>query len=604
MKINPQIFRSYDIRGINNEDLNPKIVEQIGKGFGTFLREKGTAKVIVGRDTRLTSEEYQKYLTEGLLASGCDVYDQGLSLASAIYFSRHNYKIDGAVMVTSSHNPPNYNGFKLCQGVNAIVEEEIQHLKQIILGGKFKEGKGKLRKLPRANREYYQAIIKRVKLKRKLKVLVDCGHATPALFLPSFLKNLGCEVATIHNRIDPSFPAGVPDPVNLEYCQAAIAAVRENKADIGVILDADGDRAGFIDEQGRLWLGDMILDLLIRDFLPKNLGAKVIVELKDSEIVVEDCQRLGGIPIFWKTGHALLDHKVFQEKALLCGEMSCHYWITKDWYVFDDSIFALAHVLRIVSQSAKPLGLLMNEIPQYPSTPEYRIACPEEKKAQIVNRAVKYFKQKCQKAILIDGIRGYLYNGWFLLRKSNTQPLITVRCEAKTKRDLEKIKTFVKKHLDNYQPDVNLDWARPYDIKKMKPFFEKVLKPWGYEIIFTPAESSVTGKILHLKQGARFSYQYHDQKEETLCLLKGKAKIILNDQEQEMTPLKGYFIKSMTKHRCQALTDCDILEASTPEKGNTVRLQDDYCRQTETEAMRSLPNRGWTKNEKDCSTSK
>lgn len=465
IKINEDIFRTYDIRGVNEKDLNDETVELIGRGFGTYLLERKTKDCLVGRDTRLTSERFQKILIQGLLSTGCNVYDIGLTLASALYYSRHHYKIDGATMVTASHNPPNYNGFKLCHGVNAIVEEEIQKLKKIILSGKFKKGKGKIKKLPKANDIYYNAILRRVKLKRSLKVVIDCGFGTPGLFIPKFLEDLGCQVIKFHQKIDPSFPTGVPDPVNPKFCQHTMKRVLKEKADFGIIMDNDGDRAGFVDEKGRVWLGDIILDIFVRDMLPKEKGAKVIVEIKDSEVVVDDVKRLGGIPIFWKTGHALLDHKVFEEKALLCGEMSCHYWITKDWYCFDDAVMATAHLLRIISESKKTFGEIVDEIPKYPATPEYRVACPENKKEEIVKKAVKYFKKKCKKTITIDGIRGYIYDGWFLFRKSNTQPIVSVRCEAKTKKGLEKVKKFVKSHLDTYKPDVNLDWSRQYDIK-------------------------------------------------------------------------------------------------------------------------------------------
>jgi len=464
-KINETIFRTYDIRGINDTDLNEETVALIGKGFGTYLLERGTKDCLVGRDTRLTSEKFQKILTEGILSTGCNVHDIGLCLASALYYSRHHYDIDGATMITASHNPPNYNGFKLCHGVNAIVGEEIQKLKRIILKEDFKKGKGSLKKLPNANKEYYDAIKKRVSLKKPLKVVVDCGHATPGLFIPKFLEDLGCEVIKIREKIDPSFPAGVPDPVNPEYSKLCSEAVKKNNADIGLIMDADGDRAGFIDERGRKWLGDIILDIFVRKMLPQNKGAKVIVEIKDSEIVADDTKRLGGEPIFWKTGHALLDHKVDEEGALLCAEMSCHYWITKDWYCFDDAVMALAYLLKYISESKKTFAEMVDEIPKYPSTPEYRIACPEDKKEEIVKKAVKYFKDKCKKAVTVDGIRGYVHDGWFLFRKSNTQPIVSVRCEAKTKEGLEKVKKFVKDHLDTYKPDVNLDWARQYDIK-------------------------------------------------------------------------------------------------------------------------------------------
>lgn len=464
VKINPAIFRSYDIRGINEQDLTEETAELIGKGFGTYLLQRGVSDVLVGRDARVTSKNYQKALTKGLLSTGCNIFDIGLCLASHLYHARHFYDIDGGVMVTASHNPPNYNGFKLCHGVNAVVEEEIQKLKDIILGGEFETGRSKEKNLKEANQVYYREIKKRIKLDRRLKVAIDCGHQAPAIFLPKFLEELGCEVFAYRTEIDSSFPAGVPDPVNTQYTKFIVAKVKENKADVGVILDADGDRIGFVDERGGVWMGDMVLDIFVRDFLPRNPGAKVIVELKDSEVVVEDTKRLGGMPIFWKTGHALLDHKVHEEKALLCGEMSCHYWITKDWYVFDDAIFAMAHLLRIVSESNRSLGEIMDEIPKYPSTPEIRFACPEDQKEKVTRQAVGYFKEKCERTIEIDGIRGYIYNGWFLLRKSNTQPMLSARAEAKTVEGLEKIKKFVEDHLSSYS-QINFDWERQYDIE-------------------------------------------------------------------------------------------------------------------------------------------
>jgi phosphomannomutase/phosphoglucomutase len=464
VKINPLIFGSYDIRGENEKDLNDEVVEAIGKSFGTFLAQKGVKDCLLGRDTRLSSERFSQAVKKGLLSTGCNVHDIGLTLSSAIYFARKHYQIDGAIMVTASHNPPNYNGFKLCSGVNAIVNEEVLKIKAIIESGQFEKGKGQAKKLPKANKIYYQEIKKRISLKKPLKVVIECGHGTPALFMPDFLKSLGCEIIVLHENIDPSFPAGVPDPVNPDFRRYCEKAVVKHGADVGIVMDADGDRAGFIDEKGKIWMGDMILDLFVRDFLPRNPGAKVIVELKDSEIVVEDTKRLGGIPIFWKTGHALLDHKVHEEKALLCGEMSCHYWITKDWYVFDDAIFAAAHLLRILSEETRSMSQIMSQIPQYPSTPEIRFGCPAEKKEEIVRKAVNYFKDKCDQAITIDGIRGYKHNGWFLMRKSNTQPILSVRAEAKTVENLEKLKAFVADHLKTYS-EIDFDWERVYDIK-------------------------------------------------------------------------------------------------------------------------------------------
>jgi len=458
LRINPEIFRAYDIRGMVDKDLNPEITELIGKAFGTYLLEKGTKDVLVGRDTRATSEEYQKVLIQGLLSTGCDVFDVGLILNSFLYFARQHYKIDGGVIVTASHNPSEWNGFKLCHGVNAIVEEEIQKVKDILISGRFKLGKGEIKSLD-IFPAYLKTIKEKVKIKKPLKIVVDGGNATPSIFLPKILNELGCKVIPIHCDINPSPPRGFLDPINLLHYQDLVKKVRTERADLGILLDGDGDRAGFVDEKGNIWLGDIILLLLIREIIPKNPGRKVIVEVKDSEAVVEETQRLGGVPIFWKTGHALLDHKVFEEKAILCGEMSCHYWITENWYYFDDAIYALARILKIISDSGKTLSELVSELPKYEATPEYRIACPEDKKFKLVKELVEYFRGRCDKIVDIDGIRGYIGDSWFLIRASNTQPLIAVRCEAKTSAGLEKIKKLIKNKLDEY-PYIRLDWKK------------------------------------------------------------------------------------------------------------------------------------------------
>jgi len=458
MKINPDIFRAYDIRGIVGVDLNSQIVELIGKAFGTYLLERGTNDVLVGRDTRATSEEYQKALIQGLLSTGCNVFDVGLILNSFLYFARQHYKIDGGVTVTASHNPSEWNGFKLCHGVNAIVGEEIQKVKDILISEKFKLGKGEIKSLD-IFPAYLEAVKKQVKIKKPLKIVVDGGNATPSIFIPKILEELGCETIPINCDINPHSPRGFLDPIKLNHYQDLIKKVQTEKADLGILLDGDGDRVGFTDEKGNIWLGDTILLLLIRDIIPKNPGRKVIVEVKDSEVVAEETERLGGIPIFWKTGHALLDHKVFEEKAILCGEMSCHYWITENWYYFDDAIYALARILEIISKSGKTLSELVAELPRYEATPEYRIDCPEDKKFKLIEELVKYFRDNCDKVVDVDGIRGYIEDGWFLLRASNTQPLIVVRCEAKTKEGLEKIKKLIKNKLDEYS-FIHLDWEK------------------------------------------------------------------------------------------------------------------------------------------------
>lgn len=456
MEINSDIFRAYDIRGIVNKELNPEIAELIGKAFGTYLLEKGTKDVLMGRDVRVSSEDYQNSFARGLLSTGCNVVDIGVTLSSILYFARQHYGIDGGVMVTASHNPSEWNGFKLCSGLNAIIDKDIQRVKNILISGEFKSGKGKIKKAD-VFPAYIEAIKKRVKLKKSLRVVVDGGNAAPSIFLPEFLEKLGCRVIPFSCDVNSDFPRGLLDPAKMAHYQDLVEKVKENKADLGILLDGDGDRIGFVDEKGDVWLGDTILILLIQKIIPKNPGRKVIVEVKDSETVVEETKRLGGVPIFWKTGHALLDHKVFEENAILCGEMSCHYWVTENWYFFDDAIYALAKTLEIITGSGESLSELVAKIPKYEVTPEYRLDCPEDKKFNLVEELTQYFKDKCNKVVDVDGIRGYIEDGWFLIRASNTQPLIVVRCEAKTKNGLEKIKRLIKVKLDEYSY-VHLNW--------------------------------------------------------------------------------------------------------------------------------------------------
>ena len=456
-KINPLIFREYDIRGIVDKDLNNEVAELIGKAFAKYLIDRDTKEVLVGYDTRDSSLPYKEAFIRGLKSSGCIALDIGYSLASMIYFSRQYYKIDGACIVTASHNPPEYNGFKLCHGLNAITGEEIQKIKNVILNEEFVNGEGKVIRINKGEiyekegrvvnplKDYFEELKKRTKIKKRLKVVVDCGNATASLFIPKFLEDIGLEVVPLFCEIDSRFPNHIPDPAHLENYKWLVEKALKEKADLGMMFDGDGDRVGFVDSEGNILLGDVILTILIREMLPRHQGAKVIVELKDSEIVVDETKRLGGVPIFWKTGHALLDQKVFEEHALLCGEMSCHYWITEDWYYFDDAVYAMCKILEIASK--KSLNEIYRELPKYENTPEYRLPCSEEKKFDIVKRLVKNLKPKCKNAITLDGIRGYIYDGWFLIRASNTQPIVVVRCEAKSKDGLEKIKRFLEPYL-------------------------------------------------------------------------------------------------------------------------------------------------------------
>lgn len=460
--INEKIFRAYDIRGLAGVDLDYDVVKLLGKGFGTYLRQRDDNQCIVGHDNRPSYEEYSKAFIEGLRETGVNVTDLGFSLSPIVYFARHHYNINGACMITASHNPPKYNGFKMCHGLNAIVEEEIQKVKQIILDGDFAEGIGAIN-----NRDvsgaYYKAITDRVKLRKKYKIVVDCGNATPGLFVPELLLKMGCEVTPLYCELDSNFPNHLPDPVAIDAYGPLREKILAEKADFGVMIDGDGDRVGFMDEKGRILYGDIILTLLIRDIVPDNPGRAVIIEMKDTELAFEEAKRLGGKPIFWKTGHALLDHKVHEEKAVLCGEMSCHFWVCDDYYIYDDSIYALARVLKMLDHTGKTLGQLFDELPPLFNTPEYRVAVRTDDQQAFVSKLREDMRDKCDRTIEIDGIRGYIDDGWFLIRSSNTQPVISVRAEARSEEGLDKIKAFLTENLDKH-PEIDFSWERQYDI--------------------------------------------------------------------------------------------------------------------------------------------
>lgn len=462
MTINPLIFREYDIRGVVNEDLSDEFAQTLGRAYGTYLQRNGTKDVLVARDTRTTSLPYQNALMQGLISTGCTVYDLGIAIVSTVYYARQKFKIDGGVMVSASHNPPQYNGFKLCHGQNTLSGQEIQNVLKIMQRGEFLQGNGKILDWPQGNTEYYKELLEKVKLEKGLKVVFDSSAAISALFVPKLLEDMGCEVINLYPDLNPASPPHVQDPAAIDAYEVLIKSVRENKADVGVIFDGDADRVGFVDDKGRIQLGDVLLTLFAQDYLPRYKSAKVIVELKDSEMVIDEVNRLGGIPILWKTGHSLLDEKVHEEGAILCGEMSCHYWIVPGWYEFDDAIHAMCQALRIISSSDNTFSQIVDKFPKYYSTPEYRIGVPDDKKFELVKKVVEYFRPMCTKVLDIDGIRGYTKDGWFLFRASNTGPLVAMRIEAKTPEGLERMKKMMEDGLKQF-PEVHLDWNRQQD---------------------------------------------------------------------------------------------------------------------------------------------
>ncbi len=429
------IFRAYDIRGIFGQDLTPEIAEKIGKAFGTYL---GKGTVAVGRDNRLSSDELFKALAEGIASTGVNVVDIGTVPTPLLYFSIYHYKRDGGVMITGSHNPPQYNGFKLCKGKKTLAGDEIQEIRKIFEKGKFKLGEGRIERQNVID-DYVNFIVKKIKLSKKIKVVVDAGNGTGGIVSPGLLRNVGCDVVELNCKPDGNFPKHHPDPTVDRNLDELIATVRKEHADFGIAYDGDADRLGVVDDAGRIVRGDQLMIFFSMDILKKKHGAKIICEVKCSQGLMEDVKKHGGVPIIYRTGHSFIKKKMQEENALLAGEMSGHFFFADDYYGYDDGIYASARLAKLLSNSGERLSALVDELPKYYSTPEIRVHCPEDEKFKIVENMKEKFEKKYD-VIGIDGARVEFGDGWGLVRASNTEPALILRFEATSEKKLQEIK--------------------------------------------------------------------------------------------------------------------------------------------------------------------
>lgn len=446
-KINPDIFRQYDIRGKVDGDLNYEIVESIGKGIGTYIREKGKKEIVVGRDCRLSSPDFSKAIIKGALSTGCHVTDIGIVPTPLLYFAVHQKEKEGGIMITGSHNPPEYNGFKIMVGKETIFGDEILEIKKIIQKQAFTKGTGD-RDTFDIVPEYINFVVNNTSLQKKLKVVIDAGNGTGGKVAVPLLRRLGCEVIELYCDMDGNFPNHHPDPTLPEALADLIEKVEETQSDIGVAYDGDSDRIGVVDDKGKILWGDQLLILFARDILPSNPGAAVISEVKASQVLYDEIKRLGGKPVMWKTGHSLIKKKIKEEKALVAGEMSGHMFFADRYFGFDDAIYATVRLLEILSRSRKRLSEMMDDLPETFHTPEIRIYASDEAKFQIV-KEVKKVLSKDHPIIDIDGVRARFPNGWALVRPSNTQEVLVMRFEGNSKENLDKIQNEVKKIVEN-----------------------------------------------------------------------------------------------------------------------------------------------------------
>ena len=448
--MDPKIFREYDIRGIAGVDFNDEEVLLLGKAVGTYLQDHGRSFAAVGRDCRLTSDAYAGQIIAGLRESGCEVVDIGVCPTPVFYFAINHFKTGGGVMVTASHNPPEYNGFKLCLDMDSIFGREILKIQDIIDSRRFREGGGKVSQAD-AVTPYKAFIGKNISLAGPLKVGVDAGNGTAGVVAVPVLQNLGCEVHDLYCDMDGRFPNHEADPTVLENMTDLIRLVREKGLDLGIGYDGDGDRIGVVDENGHIVYGDKLIILFAREILSRRPGATFISEVKCSKVMYDDIEKHGGNAIMWKTGHSLIKTKMKQEKAALAGEMSGHMFFADRYLGYDDAVYASCRLLELIAGSGQTLSGLLADIPETFSTPEIRVECPDEEKFDLVARVTDYFKSNGYHVVDIDGVRVLFDDGWGLVRASNTQPALVLRFEAMTEKRLAEIRSLVENVVEQYK---------------------------------------------------------------------------------------------------------------------------------------------------------
>ncbi len=434
------IFREYDIRGISGTELTEETATLIGRGYASLLAERGIkGEIAVGRDNRPSGTALERALIDALLASGFDVVEIGVVPTPTVYWTQHNLKVVGAIQVTASHNPKEYNGFKLGLGSNSLYGKDIQRVYELAVAGNFPQGKGKERSEEILSR-YCADVVQRIgKLSRPLKVVLDCGNGVGSLAVPMIFPNLGIKPRCLFCESDGTFPNHHPDPTVEANLQDLIRAVREDNADVGIAFDADADRVGVVDAEGTIIWGDILLVLYGRDVLKRVApGSSIIFDVKCSQALPEMIEKAGGNPIMWLTGHSLIEEKMHETHAPLAGEMSGHMFFAEGYYGYDDALYAGARLLKIIADSGKSLKELLADVPRFVSTPEIRIECPDDLKFGIVENAKKHFGAE-HKVITVDGVRVQFPDGWGLIRASNTQPVIVMRFEAKTAEHLAQI---------------------------------------------------------------------------------------------------------------------------------------------------------------------
>jgi phosphomannomutase/phosphoglucomutase len=449
LEMNPFIFREYDIRGVVGSDLSEETVALIGRGFGTFLKNVDVDRISVGGDVRLSSNSIRSNLITALRSTGISIIDLGTVPTPVQYFSMFQLDVQGGAMITGSHNPPDYNGFKLSFDRAPIFGESIQEIREIIQSGKFAKGSGYYESVDLL--DSYRAYIKEhISIQRPLKVVLDSGNGAAALVAHQLFRDMGVTTIDLYATPDGRFPNHHPDPTVVDNIQDLIQTVQSNGADFGVGYDGDADRIGVVDENGQVVWGDRLLILFSQEILQKIPGAKIIFEVKCSQALPEMIKKYGGEPVMWKTGHSLLKKKMKETGAPLAGEMSGHLFFADRYFGYDDAIYTSARLAELIASGSMSVSERLADTPNYVSTPEIRAeAVDDAEKFRIADAAKAFFKQNYD-VIDIDGVRILFGDGWGLVRASNTQPVLVLRFEARSEQRLNEIQQIVVSKLKEF----------------------------------------------------------------------------------------------------------------------------------------------------------
>jgi phosphomannomutase/phosphoglucomutase len=453
--IAPEIFKAYDIRGIVDRTLTEEAAELVGRALATIAAGKGVTRFVVGRDGRLSGPKLSKALARGLNAGGMGVVDIGVVATPRVYFATHLFGTGSGVMVTGSHNPPEYNGLKMMVAGETLAAETIQDLRRVVEKGEFVSGRGKLESAD-VSGPYLDRIASDVKLARAMTVVVDCGNGSPGAFAPKLFRRLGCEVIELFCEVDGTFPNHHPDPSKPENLKDVISELARTDAEVGLAFDGDGDRLGVVTKSGKIIYPDRQLMLFAEEVLSRNPGAEIIFDVKCTRNLFAWIRKHGGRPVLWKTGHSLIKSKLRETGAPLAGEMSGHIFFKDRWYGFDDGMYAGARLLELLSR-VPDASALLESLPDSISTPEINIALQEGENHRLVEKLQKNAEfEGADEVITIDGLRVEYPDGFGLMRASNTTPVLVLRFEGDDREALERIQRDFKRVLLESKPDARV----------------------------------------------------------------------------------------------------------------------------------------------------